>query len=664
MQSIRSKILGAIIPLFIIALLGTSWGSYSITSSLLEKNFQTISIELENRVVTSLDTWMEARKSDVRLYSTNSELITALKTGNIDAQRSYIARQKDNWQRTMLGFFVADAKGNAWTTLNNKIVSIADRAYFPKVMAGETVISDPLVARGDGTTQIVLIVQPILDENKHVIGSIGGTVLLKDMFSLVGNSPLGENSMYYMLTADGTVITHPKKEYILKRNVTRDEQNADLKKILTEQALKQEKGNAKYIDENGTHFVFFQRVKGSNWVFVSEVSEKAVTEITGQALHWTMLISLVALAAAIIITLVLVFRVTRPIAGLRQSVLSIAGNDLTKEVPVLSKDELGELSVQVNHMRESLRTMIHEITRTSDNVTMASRELHERSAESEAGLKDIGTAIEEIAVGSNEIAALISNVTQYMGRVAQNVHSLVDDSKVMNESASKSASSAHNGRLLGERAVERMDTLQQTMKESTDVIVQLGEDAQRIEEMVVLIREITEQTNLLALNAAIEAARAGENGRGFSVVADEVRKLADQSNAAATRIADIVGETRQQIGKAIEVITVGNTIVDDSGKMMKHVNDSFSEIAHDVEHISTRSHNIMHSVGQLNEQNARMTKDLQHATSITEESAAASEEMSQIAGQQVNVAQGLVQMADDLALLSEQLLALAGKFKM
>src|SRR5262249_59887923 len=57
----------------------------------------------------------------------------------------------------------------------------------------------------------------------------------------------------------------------------------------------------------------------------------------------------------------------------------------------------------------------------------------------------------------------------------------------------------------------------------------LADGAQKIGDVVKLIRNIAGQTNLLALNATIEAARAGEAGTGLAVVASQVKSLAEQA---------------------------------------------------------------------------------------------------------------------------------------
>jgi len=85
-------------------------------------------------------------------------------------------------------------------------------------------------------------------------------------------------------------------------------------------------------------------------------------------------------------------------------------------------------------------------------------------------------------------------------------------------------------------------------------ITALAQAAQKIGDVIKLIRTIAGQTNLLALNATIEAARAGEAGKGFAVVASEVKSLAVQTAKATEDISKLIMSVQTSTSGAVAAI--------------------------------------------------------------------------------------------------------------
>ncbi|MGN6421936.1 MAG: methyl-accepting chemotaxis protein [Asticcacaulis sp.] len=113
----------------------------------------------------------------------------------------------------------------------------------------------------------------------------------------------------------------------------------------------------------------------------------------------------------------------------------------------------------------------------------------------------------------------------------------------------------------------------------------LTASAQKIGDVIELIRAIAAQTNLLALNATIEAARAGEAGKGFAIVASEVKQLAAATARAtddiAARIADIQGATQMTV-----------TSIDAVASTIERIRNATTEIAGAVEQQGAATHDI------------------------------------------------------------------------
>jgi methyl-accepting chemotaxis protein len=126
---------------------------------------------------------------------------------------------------------------------------------------------------------------------------------------------------------------------------------------------------------------------------------------------------------------------------------------------------------------------------------------------------------------------------------------------------------------------------------TNEQIAGLSDSAQKIGDIIRLIRDIAEQTNLLALNATIEAARAGEAGRGFAVVASEVKSLAVQTAKATEDISAQVLAVQNATVGAVEAIR-------GIGQRMREISNYTSAVAAAVEEQNAATGEISLSVSR------------------------------------------------------------------
>jgi methyl-accepting chemotaxis protein len=285
----------------------------------------------------------------------------------------------------------------------------------------------------------------------------------------------------------------------------------------------------------------------------------------------TMIFSIAAIAVIVGILLgAFISRgITKPVSRLVDGSESVANGDLTKDIEIETKDEIGILAKSFGTMVGNLRNLVKEIQSTSMNVSSTSQELASSAEEMNASTQQVSSAIQQISKGAQSQAGQVEDTTKVVKEMSGSVDDVTNRAVLAAEEAGKSSTSARSGRKTVEEAVTKMEessrsavreavvkmeAIQKVVGESAQTIGNLGKRSEEISQIVDVITNITDQTNLLALNAAIEAARAGEQGRGFAVVAEEVKNLAEDSREAADRIANMIKEIQGETVRAVDAM--------------------------------------------------------------------------------------------------------------
>ena len=251
---------------------------------------------------------------------------------------------------------------------------------------------------------------------------------------------------------------------------------------------------------------------------------------------------------------------------------AIAQGDLTRAVPDMGSDELGQLLRKLAAMREGLRGLVAAVRQNMDSLHQSSRDLSNAAGGSARASEAQSEAASSMAASVEQLSVSVDQVEEH-AREARNV------------TLQSGSQSEEGGRIIHEAANE-MGHIAEAVNATAGTIRQLEDFSGQISSIVNVIRDIADQTNLLALNAAIEAARAGEQGRGFAVVADEVRKLAERTGKSTQEIAEMINKIQQGTQRAAQEMEAGVQRVSEGVKLAHQAGDSVTGIRNSAEQVT------------------------------------------------------------------------------
>lgn len=267
-----------------------------------------------------------------------------------------------------------------------------------------------------------------------------------------------------------------------------------------------------------------------------------------------------ALSAALVVYQV--FRISRVLQKQRDTITSLADGDIDIDVPFLDRpDEIGDIARSAEVFRDNLVKQ-RQLEEEAEQGRIARRR---RSQQLEAAIKHFEETVTAVQHNLNSETESMRgtvgdmvNIAQEADRQAQGAASATEEAttnvqSVASAAAELSASITEIARQAN-TATTTASAAAETAQATDRDVETLAGSADKIGEVVEMIRAIAEQTNLLALNATIEAARAGEAGKGFAVVAAEVKELSTQTAKATDEIASQIAGVQGSTRKAVESI--------------------------------------------------------------------------------------------------------------
>lgn len=376
-------------------------------------------------------------------------------------------------------------------------------------------------------------------------------------------------------------------------------------------------------------------------------NNKIETEGSIQALISTFItICIILFALVLIISVYFAIKVTRNIRGIvykvKDAVLELSKGNLKNSIKYEANNEFGELIERMNFSFQELAKYVDAIDygmsefskgnftcecpivflgdfaniqtsiedfRSKMNDTL--NELDMTSAQVSAGASQIADSAQALAQGATEQSSSVEELSAAIAEVSHQI--------------SQTAEFSEKANAIGKQAGDVLQRSQVEMDQMMAAIKDIAAASENIQKIIKAIDDIAFQTNILALNAAVEAARAGSAGKGFAVVADEVRNLAQKSAEAAKNTTELIENSLQHVMHGEKLAASTNAAFGDVAEYADNILGMVAKIAQ-------ASNEQTSSITQIAQGVDQISSVVQMNSATSEESAAASEELSGQAG--------------------------------
>ena len=520
-----------------------------------------------------------------------------------------------------MGFY--DENGVGWTT-TGEYKDLHEREYLDLSMNGENALMDPNWSAINGQLCTFYAV-PVYDEDGIQIGEVVSVLDSSNLCRTVENITVGiyDHPFVMNVRTGKYVATHDLDPIVEGRSVY-DGISEGFKVIVDRICGGEDVGTDVYYDEiaDAKYSVAYYPVYNSDWVVVCRAPYSDFYSGITVLFHSMIVIALIALVIAFVVGIFVVNFAIKPLKKVGSAIKEIASGeaDLTKRLPVGTKDEIGNLASGFNDFTEKLQAIVSELKDSKEDLHVYGEQLGKMVQDNADFLGEMVTSIQGV---NNEISNQNDKVddsvlaADQISKSVQTLRELLQKQEQGVEQASAAVTQMIGNIGSVSNSVEKMagefESLQVDVDKGISQQHEVNNQIQEIESQSKMLNEankvissIASETNLLAMNAAIEAAHAGDAGKGFAVVADEIRKLSETSAAESKKISAQLKGILGAISGVVDASSLSDRSFTAVAEKIQGTGNLVREIKHAMEEQSEGSKQIGDALSYMNDATAQV----------------------------------------------------------
>ncbi len=414
-----------------------------------------------------------------------------------------------------------------------------------------------------------------------------------------------------------------------------------------------------YEDELGTWVTILEPIKDGEDNIVAIVAADVDASIVPSTKKKFIIQGLLFICISVLIATFIQFLIVRnslaPLQDLREGLRKVGEGDLSIKLEE-RPDDIGIVNTYFNNTIEKFKGIIDKVKQTAEQVSSSAQELSVSTKENSMAVQEIASSMVGLRAGAQSQEISVQHCLSIVDEMEDKMEVITNVAKQMTTASESLGHHSIEASGIIERIMNQMSIIQKAVQDVSSIIYSLETRSKEMSDIVTVITRISNQTNLLALNASIEASRAGTTGKEFAVVADEVRKLAEQTEAAAKNIANLIVETQAEteevvvsIQKGSKEVESGIALVQSSGAFLEKMSKSAQSVTSQARVVSSNSSDILQNSHSI----VRVVNTYTNSSSNIEES---------MKEQEMSV-QEIAELATSLSWLSRELQELIGEFK-